>query len=138
MKKVFSIFFLILIILLISLAIVLSSVGIETRHFNNLISQKINSSNKNIKLNINTIKFKLDVKELSLFLETNNPQINYRETSIPAKNIKVYIDFISLIRNETKIKKINLILKELDVDQLKKISVNFLSHLILPVLFIIE
>ena len=98
MKKVFSIFFLILIILLISLAIVLSSVGIETRHFNNLISQKINSSNKNIKLNINTIKFKLDVKELSLFLETNNPQINYRETSIPAKNIKVYIDFISLYK----------------------------------------
>ena len=73
--------------------------------FNNLISQKINSSNKNIKLNINTIKFKLDIKEISLFLETNNPQINYRKTSIPAKNIKVYIDFVSLLRNETKIKK---------------------------------
>ncbi len=125
MKKALSIFFLILLISLISLAIVLSSVGIETKHFNNLISQKINSSNKNIKLNINTIKFKLDIKEISLFLETNNPQINYRKTSIPAKNIKVYIDFVSLLRNETKIKKINLILKEIDVDQLKKISVNF-------------
>ena len=33
MKKVFSIFFLILLISLISLAIVLSSVGIETKHF---------------------------------------------------------------------------------------------------------
>ena len=89
MKKALSIFFFnFFIISLISLVIVLSSVGIETKHFNNLISQKINSSNKNIKLNINTIKFKLDIKEISLFLETNNPQINYRKTSIPAKILK--------------------------------------------------
>ena len=42
--------------------------------------------------------------------------------SIPVKNIKVYIDFFSLFKSETNIKKISLILEELDITQLKKLS----------------
>ena len=125
MKKIFSILILILLISLLLITIILSTIGIETKQFNNLITQKINSSNKNVSLNINLIKFKLDLKEISLFLEKNNSQINYREAIIPTKNIKVYIDFISLLKFDAQIKKINLILKEIEVAELKKISTNF-------------
>ena len=122
MKKILSSIFLLIFISLILIILTLSSVGIETNRFNNLISQKINKSNNNINLELKTIKFKLDVKEISLFLETNNPGIKYRGVAIPTKNVKVYIDFLSLIISETKIEKINLTLKQIDVAQLKKLS----------------
>ena len=110
---------LLLIILLIS---VLSTVGIETNKFNKLIINKA-SQTKNINLDLDTIKFKIDPKELSLFLETQNPKIIYKEVFVPVDNIKVYIDFLSLFKSEVKIKKINLILDEIDITQLNKLSV---------------
>ena len=67
--------------------ITLSTIGIETNKFNKLISEKV-SQTKNIFLELKTIKFKIDLKELSLFLETQNPIINYRNIYIPAKMLK--------------------------------------------------
>ena len=122
MSKVISNTIIFFLFVLISFMIILSTIGIETNRFNNLISKKINFTTKNINLQLNTIKFKLDIKEINLFLETQKPEINYRDIIIPAKNIKVYIDFISLIKSKPKIKKINLTLNQLDLNQLKKIS----------------
>jgi hypothetical protein len=125
MKKIIFTIILLISFILIILIAVLSTTGIETGKFNNLISKKINQNNDNINLTLTTIKFKLDLEEISLFLETNNPKINYRDASIPAKSIKVYIDFFSLLKSEPKIKKINLKLNKLDIEQLKKISITF-------------
>ena len=134
MKKIIfaltSIFFFIF----FSLIIALSTIGIETNRFNNLIKSRISQSNNNVNLELTTVKFKLDIKEISLFIETSNPKINYRNAFIPAKNIKVYIDFLSLVTSEPKIKKINLSLNELNINQLKKLSItlkpsNFTSFL---------
>jgi hypothetical protein len=125
MYKIITNLTVILIFFLISLILILSSVGIETSKFNSFISKKINKTNNNIKTELITIKFKLDIKELSLFLETNNPKIDYRKNIIPTQSIKVYIDFVSLIKSEPKISKIVLIFNQLDIEQLKKISVNF-------------
>ena len=121
MKKIVTNLILIVIILFVSLIGILSSIGIETDRFNKLISNKVSQS-KNIFLELETIKFKIDLKELSLFLQTQSPKITYRELLIPAENIKVYVDFLSLLKSEPKIKKISLILKELDVTQLNKLS----------------
>ena len=97
MKKLIYRLFLILIILLSSLIAILSTIGIETNKFNKLISSKI-SQTKNINLKLETIKFKIDPKKLDLFLETRNPEIIYRSVSVPAKNIKVFINFLSLLK----------------------------------------
>ena len=80
---------------------------------------------QNIKIKLNTIKFKLDIKEISLFLETNEPFINYRNATIPAKNLKVYIDFFSFLKSETQIEKINVILNEMNIQDLNNISFIF-------------
>ena len=119
MKKIISKLILLIFIMLISLIVILSTVGIETSTFNELISKKINQTNNNIKIKLTKIKFKIDIQELSLFLDTSNPQINYRNTTIPSKSIKVYVKFMSLIESNPKIAKINLSFKELDIDQLK-------------------
>ena len=109
----------------ISSAIILSTIGVETKRFNNLISKKINENNNNLEIRLVSVKFKLDVKELSLFLETNNPSINYRGAVIPAKNIKMYVDFLSILKSEAKIDKINLTLSQINIEELKKLSIIF-------------
>ena len=115
--KLFIIFFILFFILINSL----STFGIETNRFNNLISNNIEKT-KNIKLQLKTIKFKIDPKDISLFLETKQPIINFKNIIIPSQNIKVYIDFLSLIKTEPNIKKINIILTELDINQLNELS----------------
>ncbi len=122
MKKL--IFSLIIFILLSSLSIiiVLSTIGIETSRFNNLISKKINQANNFFEINLETIVYKLDLKDISLFLNTKNPNLSYRGTLIPVQNIKVYINFISLIKTDPKIKKINIVLNELSIQELKKFN----------------
>ena len=100
---------------------ILSTTGLETNKFNKLISNKL-SQTKNINLILNTIKFKINPTKFSLFLETQNPKIAYRDTYIPVQNIKVYVDFLSLLSTDPKIERINLNLEELDIVQLNKLS----------------
>ena len=89
MKKIIYKLLLLVSFILITLVIILSSVGIETSRLNNLISNKIIESNNNINLELTKIKFKLDIKKARLFVETKNPQIDYRNINIPKKNIRV-------------------------------------------------
>ena len=121
MKKIATYFILFTIISFITLIVILSTVGIETNKFNKWISEKT-SQEKNINLNLKTIKFKINPKELSLFLETQSPDIIYRDLLIPVTNIKVYIDFLSLLKSDPEIKKISLVSEELNIIQLTKLS----------------
>ena len=122
MKKLVLSLILFIFISFVSLIFTLSKFGIETNKFNNLITSRVSQS-KNIDLKLDTIRFKIDLQELSLFLETKYPKIKYRNFSIPVENIKLYIDFLSLLKAEPKIEKINLTLEELDIAQLSALSV---------------
>ena len=121
MKKLITNFTLILLFLLISIIIILSTIGFETNKFNKLISDKT-SQGKNIYLKLDTIKFKINIRELNLFLETEKPEIIYKEVSLPTQNIRVFIDFLSLLKSDPKIEKIIINLEELDITQLNKLS----------------
>ncbi len=121
MKKIISVFIILILLLLISIGI-LSTIGVETNRFNNLILNKINQSQRDVELDLNSIKFKLDIKEVSLFLETSDSTLNYRNAKIPTKNIKVYIDFFSILKSETRFEKISLISDKIDLKEFKKIS----------------
>ena len=125
MKKLFTFSLSLILIIFFSLLVLLATSGVETNRFNTVISQKINQSNNKIKLDFKKIKFKLDINQIDLFLETKNPNIYYRDILLPAKSIKVYIDFMSIVKSVTRIEKINLVFDQIDIDQLKKISVTF-------------
>ena len=120
-KKIFLSFTIFLIIFFIITITILSTAGIETDKFNKLITEKIDNTKK-IKLDLKKINFKLDIKQLSLFLETKKSIINYNNLSIPTEGINVYVDFTSLLKQELKIKKINLVFEELDLIKIKKLS----------------
>ncbi len=121
MKKiVLNIIFIVFFFLIIFLT-TLATIGIETNKFNKLIIDRV-SKTKNVNLDLFTIKFKLDPKELSLFLETEAPKINYKGLSIPVHSIKVYIDFLALLKSDLVTKKINVILEEINISQLNKLT----------------
>mgnify|MGYP001311896389 CR=1 FL=1 len=121
MKKAVIYLILFIFVSSITLIAILSTIGIETNKFNKLITEKI-SQGKNINLELDSIKFKINLKELSLFLETQNPDIKYKDLLVPVTNIKVYVDFFSFIKSDPIIQKISLISEELDITQLSKIS----------------
>ncbi|MBD1150577.1 hypothetical protein IDH12_04245 [Pelagibacterales bacterium SAG-MED29] len=123
MKKLFFILSIILFFLLVFLMIILSTIGFETDKFNKFISEKAIEKNKNISLELDKIKFKFGVKDLNLFLETKNPKFIYKDLSIPIQNVRVYLDFYSLIKSRTKIDKINISSEEININQLKKIII---------------
>ena len=123
MKKFFTILISLIFIFLISIASALLTIGIETERFNKLILNKINQIDNKINVKINTIKFKLDISEFSLFLETSEPNIFYRDILIPTEKIKVYVDFFSIIKTKPKIKQINILSKKLSIKDLKNINV---------------
>ena len=120
-RKILNYLFLFFIFSIILFVSTLSTIGIETDKLNKLISKKIAVS-KNIDLNLQTVNFKLDLGEISLFIETQNPKINYRNQDIPTRNIKVYVDFFSILKTDLKINKINIFFDELNYAQLKELS----------------
>ena len=77
MKKIFLSFTFLVLISLILISI-LSTIGIETKDLMTFISKNINKSNNNINFKFNTIKFKIDIKQIGLFLETSETNIDYR------------------------------------------------------------
>ena len=120
-RKIIYNSFLSLIFFLILFIVILSTVGIETDKFNKLITNQIEKS-KNIDLELQTVNFKLDLRELSVFIETQSPKINYFNKAVPTKNVKVYVDFLSLLKTNLKINKIYISLDNLNYTQLKKLS----------------
>ena len=89
MRKFLFTFHNFIVFFLLALSIsILSTIGIETKQFNEIVTKKINKQQSNLNLQLDTIKFKLDIKEISLFLETKNPKIDYRNILIPARKYK--------------------------------------------------
>ena len=106
MKKIILNLFLFFIVIFISLIVALSTIGIKTKKFNNLITNQINKFDNNIDLKLNVIKYKIDINQLSLFFQTKDPQFKFQNIQIPVKNIKVYVDFKSLFKQDLHIKKL--------------------------------
>ena len=106
MKKFFLNFLILLLLVLTILIVLLSTIGIETNRFNDLISKKINQSNENINIKLSDIEYKIDLKEISLFLQTSDPTVNYRGIIIPVKKIKVFVDFFQYSNQKLELKKL--------------------------------
>ena len=74
-KKLFKllivtvIFFLLIIVYLIYF-------GVETSRFNTIIEDQIKSQNKDIDIKLTTVKLHLDLKNISIKIKTQNPELN--------------------------------------------------------------
>ncbi len=123
MSKFFFKSILFLLMVLTFFLTILSTTGIKTNKFNNIIINKINDSYRDTSLNLKKIKFKFDIKKMSLFIETKNPEINYQNLVIPIENVKIYLNFVSLIKSKIQVDKINITSKEININQLKDLII---------------
>ena len=106
MKKFIYLIFLIFIFLLVLGIFYLSSIGLETSRFNNLIIKEIRDKDPNIQLELKKIKMKLDLKKIELYISTNNPKIIFQNTNIPITNIKIYSKINKIFNSKIEISQI--------------------------------
>ena len=122
MKKILlsSIFFLALIIVLA--IFYLSTIGFETDKFNSLLEKNITSNVPNTKIRLNKIKIKINIKNLSFFVTTSKPNLQFYNNSINLKKIDAYVDLRSLLIGNPIIDKVNISSDEIDIKEIKNIA----------------
>ena len=135
MKKIIYTFFLVLLSSLFIFIIYLSTVGIETSKFNNIIINEINKKDSNIKLSLGKIKLKLDIKKIQIYLSTVEPQIIYQNVGIPIKEISLYTKIISILKSKIEINQAIVSLENFKIKDIQKIAArikpsNFKTYLL--------
>ena len=109
--------------LFFSAAIFLSTVGLNTNKLNQVILDQIKKKEPNLDININKIKIKLNIKKTNIYLFTKNPLVKYEDIDLPIEDIKIFVNFLTLLNSKLEIEKIALNINELNVNDLKKIIV---------------
>ena len=135
MKKFISITISLILIFLISTISFLSIKGHETHRFNKLISEEISKIEPNLKVDLKTIKIKIDLKKFSLFFSTLNPAVSYQGVNLPIEQSKIYINFVAIFKSKANISRIKIKVNELKIEEIKKIAIrikpsNFKSFLL--------
>ena len=120
LKYLTTIFVLIIVLIIFTL----STIGYETNKFNNLIYEKVNKFDNNIKLKFKNILFKLDFFTLSLSANIDNPEIIYVKNKIPISNLNIFFNLSSLVERNIKFRQIQINTKEFDHNVLKDILQN--------------
>ncbi len=121
-KTIFALLSLIIFILTI-VTIFLSTKGYETSKFNNLISDEVKRADSNLDIQLNKIKIKFDLKKLDLFLSTTKPKIVYQNINLPISQLKIYVDFFSLMKSQVYVKRTSIFFNELGIQDIQKLIV---------------
>jgi hypothetical protein len=135
MQKTLYSIFLILILIFTFFIIYLSSVGVETSRFNNIIIKEIKKKDPNIKLSLNKIRIKFDIKKIQIYLSTSEPEIIYQGVKIPIKEINLYTKIISILKSKNEINQAIISLENFSVNDIQKLAVrikpsNFKNYLL--------
>ena len=135
MKKIIYSSFFILISLTIFTIIYLSTVGITTSKFNNIIINEIKKKDPNIQLSLDKIKLKFDIKKIQIYFLTVEPQIFYEGIKIPIKEINLYSKIISILKSKNEIDQATLTLENFKIKDVQKLATrikpsNFKTYLL--------
>ena len=109
---------------IIIFVIYLSIYGIKTERFNNLIIDKIKSIDSKITLDIKDVFLKLDIKERSIKIYTENSKLNFENKYINFSKIDLNLDFLKYLKKENSIKTIKILIKK---NKINKIT-DFLNY----------
>ena len=86
----------------------LSTYGVKTDKFNNLIKDKINSLDSKLSLNIDDVYLKLNFKEKSININTQNSKLYINKDLINISKIDLNLDVFKFINKENSIKNIQI------------------------------
>lgn len=122
MKKVISNLIIIVFSLILLAVIFLSTKGYETKGLNSFIIKKVVEAKPNIKLELNKVKIRIDLKKFRIFLSTNKPILELDKVNLPVSELRVYIGLIPILKSEVVFEKIFVSLDEIKFAEVKKIA----------------
>ena len=105
----FRIFFRVLLIFLIVIILIISYLsifGLKTNRFNELIKSQIIKYDSKLNINFDEVYIKLNVKQRSFILDSQNVDLFIQKEVQKIKNINVLIDLRTFFNRYNKIKKI--------------------------------
>ena len=106
MTKIIYRIFIISILIIFSLILFLSFIGIKTNKFNSQITSKIKNIDPNIELKINDVGAKLNLFTFSIDAKTIGTDLIYRNKTINLESIKSKISLKSIIKDQFPLSKI--------------------------------
>ena len=92
----------------VAILIYFSVYGVKTESFNDLISDKIKEFNPKLSLDINDVFLKLNTKERSINIRTQNATIFIDREFIKLSKIDLNLDILNFLRKENSIKNIKI------------------------------
>ena len=120
LKKITYFISFVLIIVLLSI-FYLSYFGIQTDRFNNDISKQLKKNYPKLTISFKKIKLLLNPFNLSISLQTKNPEISFEGKKIELKEISTIYNIISFFRNEFGINSLDLETKKNEIKHIVKI-----------------
>ena len=130
MGNFFLRFFLIVLLVIASAVVFLTYFGLETDRFDNLIKNKTNEINQNVKLEFQKTKIHLNLKELNLVVKLQNPKILVRSGEIDLSKLDLFLSIKSFFSSDFLLKRAEIAFIRNDIKDLTKISNIFLPRLV--------
>ena len=130
MGKFFLRFFLIVLIVIVSVVIFLTYFGLETDKFDNLIKNKTNEINQNVKLEFQKTKIHLNPTELNLVVKLQKPKILIKNNEIDLSKLDLFLSLKSFFSSDFLLKRAEVAFIKNDIKDLTKITSIFLPRII--------
>ena len=105
MGKFFLRFILVGLIAIISVVIFLTHIGFETDRFDNLIKNKTNEINQNLKLDFQKTKIHLNLTELNLVVKLQKPKILIKNNKIDLSKLDLFLSLKSFFSSDFLLKR---------------------------------
>jgi len=123
MQKFLYSFFLIILSLIVFIIVYLSTVGLETSRFNNIIIDSIKNKEPNIQLSVDKIKIKFDLKKFQVNFSALDPKIIYHDVRLPITEITIHSKISSILKSNNEISKVILSLQNFKTEDIKKLAI---------------
>ncbi len=124
-----------LILILALIYIFLSTVGIKTNKFNNLLNEKVSEINPKITLKLNDVNFKLDPTNFEFQAQTDDPIVAINNKEIELELIKFDLNIFEYLKDNNPVSKLSIVSKENNIkkftDFINEYDFNLTRNLIL-------
>ena len=105
-------------VIIILVVFYLSSIGIKTKKFNNIINSQITKKNPNISLKLKNISFLLNPFNFSINIKTYSPEILIDNNELKLEIVKTNLSLKSFLQKEFLIDDLSLSTKTVDIKDL--------------------
>ena len=125
----------IIIIIIVSIILYLSFFGINTSNFNDKIKNEIQNINKNVNLELNTVKLLLNLSDFSINIKTFGPKIKIDNRRLELESITTNVSIKSFLKDDFSIDDLQISTKTINLKDLVLLARSIKNS---PQLFILD